>query len=97
MCPFKYKLSSIDKVDILETGDVPSNALTVGSAMHKGIECGVEAGLKEYRKNRYSINDLSLDEEFKLEQLIEKARAMLPEGEFRVSNMNLTFLILKVS
>ena len=81
MCPFKYKLSYIDKVDILETGDVPSNALTVGSAMHKGIECGVEAGLKEYRKDRYSINDLSLDEEFKLEQLIEKARAMLPEGE----------------
>lgn len=80
-CHFKYKLSYIDKLDVVEVGDVPNNALVVGSAMHKGIELGVKAGLNEYRSNRFSITDSSLDEEFKLTRLIEKARAMLPEGE----------------
>lgn len=80
-CKYKYKLSYVDKLDVIDVGDTAANALVIGTAMHKGIEEGLESALAYYRKSRFSITDLSLDEEFKLSKLVPKARAALPSGE----------------
>lgn len=76
ICPFKYKLSYIDYLDTLPN-DEANNALIIGTAMHTGIEQGVEAGI-EYYKSQYNIlSDEHYNEIIKLETLIPKVERFI--------------------
>lgn len=80
-CPYKFKLRYLDKIKTIPA-DNADNALYLGTAMHTGIEKGVEAGIKEYYDSFPVINDLHINESIKLEYLIPKVREKLPEGEY---------------
>jgi len=80
-CPYKFKLRYLDKIKTIPA-DNADNALYLGTAMHTGIEKGVEAGIKEYYESFPVINDLHINESIKLEYLIPKVREVLPEGQY---------------
>jgi hypothetical protein len=44
----------------------------------------VEAAVENYRSNYYVLTDLHINEEIKLEMLIPKVLALLPEAECEV-------------
>lgn len=76
LCPFKYKLSYLDNLDTLPT-DEPANALIVGSALHTGIEQGINAGI-DYYKSQYNIlSDEHYNEIIKLETVIPKVEKFI--------------------
>lgn len=72
--------------DGLETikPDEPDNALFLGTALHTGLEKGVDASIKEYFMQYPIITDTHINEAMKLEVMIAKAKAMIPEGEYEV-------------
>lgn len=70
-CPYKFKLSYIDKLDTLPSDD-PTNALIIGSAMHLGIEQGLQAGIEHYKSQYYILSDEHYHEIMKFESLIPK-------------------------
>lgn len=76
LCPFKYKLSYIDNLDTLPT-DEASNALIVGSALHLGIEEGVEAGIEYYKSQFNILTDEHYNEIIKLETVIPKVERFI--------------------
>lgn len=80
VCPFKYKLRYVDKIEVLPRTDDPSNALTLGVSLHTGIEQGVKAGLRSYFESFPVLDDLQVNEGIKLEYLIPKVRELVPEG-----------------
>ena len=82
-CPFKYKLHYIDKIDTLPNTEA-DNALLLGTALHTGIEKNVETAVAEYLMSFPVITDLHINEVIKLEHLIPKARAVLPEGKHEI-------------
>lgn len=79
-CPYRYRLRYIDKFGVLPNTDDPTNALILGSALHEGIEKGVEAGVSLYKNSFPIISDLHLHEVFKLENLIPKVRKLIPDN-----------------
>lgn len=80
VCPFKYKLRYLDKLNVLPRTDDPSNALTIGVALHDGIENGVKEGLRKYFESFPVIDDLQINEAIKLNYLIPKVQELIPEG-----------------
>jgi hypothetical protein len=69
-----------------------ANALTVGKAIHAGLEKGVEAAVGEYLMSFPVIGDEHIEESMKLERLIPLAKGMLPDGgEFEVEITNSDF------
>jgi phage nucleotide-binding protein len=82
-CPFKFKLSYVDELKTLKPDDA-DNALFLGTALHTGIEKGVDEALQEYFNQYPVITDLHINEAMKLEVMIPKAKRMLPRGEFEV-------------
>lgn len=82
-CPYKYKLRYIDKLKTLPNYDA-TNPLILGTALHKGLETNVETAVKEYLSYFPIITDEQIHEVIKLEILIPKAKAMLPDGESEV-------------
>lgn len=65
--------------------DAPDNALFLGTAMHTGIEKGVQAAIDEYFNQYPIITDAHINESIKLEMMIPKVRNILPqEGRFEV-------------
>lgn len=83
-CPYQYKLRYIDRLKTLPDQE-PSNALYLGTAIHEAFEKGsVEAAIESYRSNYYILSDLHIHEEIKLEHLIPKVLALLPEAECEV-------------
>lgn len=64
--------------------DEPDNALILGTALHTGIEKGVEAALHEYFFSYPVISDKHITEAIKLAIQIEKVRAILPKGKCEV-------------
>lgn len=73
----------IDKILTLKA-DNADNALFLGTALHTGIEKGVEAAINEYFMQYPVITDEHINESIKLEIMIPKAKAKLPDGEFEV-------------
>ena len=61
-----------------------SNALILGTALHEGIEKGVEAGIKKYYSSFPIIDDSQINEAMKLEFLIPKVQDLLPKGKFEL-------------
>ena len=63
--------------------DEADNPLILGSALHTGIEKGVEAGIKQYFDSYPIITDAHINEEIKLAWWIPKVQSMiLPGSQF---------------
>lgn len=58
----------------------PDNALILGTALHMGIEEGVEQALAFYQSSFPILTDDHIHEMMKLEAMIPKAKALLPPG-----------------
>ena len=78
-CPFKYRLRYVDGLDTIPNTDA-DNALILGTALHTGIEEGVEQALDFYKNSFPVLTDDHIHEMMKLEAMIPKAKAMLPPG-----------------
>lgn len=64
--------------------DKPDNALYLGTALHTGLEIGVEEAIQQYYSNYPIITDEHINEAIKLEAMIPKAKAMIPDGHNEV-------------
>lgn len=64
--------------------DKPDNALYLGTALHTGLEVGVEAAIQQYYSNYPIITDEHINEAIKLEAMIPKAKQMIPDGQNEV-------------
>ena len=62
----------------------PANALYLGTAIHAGLEKDLDAALESYASNYYQLTTEHYNEMIKLEALIPKAKARLPDGEHEV-------------
>ena len=82
-CPYQFKLHYIDGLETIFNCD-PQNALVLGHALHTGIEKDVSTAIKEYYSAYPVIKDAHITEAMKLEYLIPKVKAVLPEGEHEV-------------
>ena len=82
-CPYKFDLKYNQRLETLFNCD-PQNPLILGHALHTGIEKDVDAAIKEYYSAYPIIDDLHVNEAIKLQHLIPKAKAELPEGQHEV-------------
>lgn len=73
----------IDKILTLKPDDA-SNALVLGTALHTGLEKGLNAAIKEYYMSYPVITDQHINEAMKLEVMIPRAKQMIPDGEYEV-------------
>lgn len=90
-CKFKYKLRYIDGIRTIAPTDA-NNALLLGTAIHTGIEEGVDAGIQAYYDSFPIIDDEHVNEVIKLEYLIPKVQEMLPDGEYELSVFDSDFI-----
>lgn len=71
----------------------PDNALILGTALHTGIEEGVDRALEFYQNSFPILTDEHIHEMIKLETMIPKAAALLPQGgRFEVPIGNADFI-----
>lgn len=85
-CPFKWKLKYIDKLDTIPNWDDPVNPLIVGTAIHHGIENGVDEAIREYLMSYPIITDGHIEEVMKLKTLIPKVKELISDtAEFEVT------------
>ena len=82
-CPFKYKMRYCDGIQTIKP-DEADNALFLGTAMHTGIEKGVNEAIHEYFMQYPVITDAHINEAIKLEVMIPRAAGIIPKGEFEV-------------
>ena len=82
-CPYKYKLRYIDNIDMLDDYE-PTDALKIGTALHKGIETETDTAIKEYFNSYPVISDLHINESIKLETMIKKVKQVIPDGQHEV-------------
>lgn len=78
-CPFKYKMRYLDGIKTIAPTDA-DNPLIIGTALHTGIEKGLEAAIQEYCFSFPIITDEHINEIIKLEAVVPMAAAMLPLG-----------------
>lgn len=69
----------VEGIDTIPNTDA-DNALILGTALHTGIEEGVEQALDFYKNSFPVLTDDHIHEMMKLEAMIPKAKAMLPPG-----------------
>lgn len=60
--------------------------------MHTGLEKGVEVAIKEYYMSYPIITDRHIEEAMKFENLVPKAKKMLPKGEYEIKIENEDFI-----
>lgn len=82
-CPYQFKLRYRDKLQTIFNCD-PQSPLVLGHALHTGIEKNVDEAIKEYYAAYPVIKDAHVTEAMKLEYLIPKVKAMLPNGKHEV-------------
>lgn len=82
-CPFKFDLRYNRGIQTIFNCD-PQNPLTLGHALHTGIEKDVETAINEYYSAYPIIDDSHVNEAIKLQYLIPKVKAVLPEGDHEV-------------
>ena len=70
----------VEGIDTIPSAD-PDNALILGTALHTGIEEGVEQALEFYQNSFPVLTDDHINEMIKLEAMIPKAKALLPPAE----------------
>ena len=64
-CAYKFKLRYIDKLETLPDY-APDDPLIIGTALHTGIEEGLDAALKFYENSFPCLNDENINEIIKL-------------------------------
>lgn len=79
-CPFKYYLRYQERLKTIPD-DKFDNALYLGTALHTGLETGVNEAIQQYYSNYPIITDDHINEAMKLEVMIPKAKAMIPDGQ----------------
>lgn len=79
-CPFKFKLKYVDELETLPNLDNADNPLIIGTALHHGLEGNVENAIKEYFNSYPIITDKHEEEALKLEYLIPKGKALIPDN-----------------
>ena len=82
-CPYKYKLRYIENMEMLDDYE-PSDALKIGTALHRGIEVGTSTAIQEYYNSYPVISDQHITEAIKLETLIPKVKEVIPDGQHEV-------------
>src|SRR5574344_958535 len=75
-CPHKFMLRYLKGLTTLPDQEA-SNALYCGTAMHTGVEEGVQAGRKNYYDNYYMLDDLQINEGIKIEAFVPKVRKLI--------------------
>ena len=78
-CPYRWYLNYKLRLKTLPESNA-DNALYLGLALHKGIECGVEAGIAEYKSHYNVITDAHINYIMQLEYQIPRVIELLPEG-----------------
>lgn len=78
-CRYQYKLRYLDKVKTLPDYEA-DNALIIGTALHTGIEKDVKTAIEWYYNQFPIITDRHVEEAIKLETIIPRCKAVLPEG-----------------
>lgn len=78
-CPFRYNLRYLKGLQTVKA-DNADNALFLGTALHTGLEKGVDAAINEYYMQFPIITDAHVNEAIKTELLIPKAAAIIPKG-----------------
>lgn len=78
-CPFRWYLQYRERLKTLPETNA-DNALWLGLGLHRGIECGVEAGIAEYKSHFNVITDAHINYIMQLEYQIPRVIALLPEG-----------------
>lgn len=78
-CPYRYRLRYVEGLNTIPDTE-PDNALILGTALHMGIEEGVEQALAFYQSSFPILTDDHIHEMMKLEAMIPKAKALLPPG-----------------
>ena len=82
-CPRQFQMRYLEGLKTIPD-DKPDNALYLGTALHTGLEIGVEEAIQQYYSNYPIITDEHINEAIKLEVMIPKAKAMIPDGENEV-------------
>lgn len=82
-CPYRYDLRYNQGIKTIPP-DNADNALFLGTALHTGLEKGVDAAIQEYFMSYPIITDAHVNEAMKLEYIIPRAKALIPDGEFEV-------------
>ena len=78
-CPFMWYLKYIERLQTIPPTNA-DNALWLGLGVHKGIECGVEAGIDEYTSHFNVLTDEQINWIMQLEYQIPRVIELLPEG-----------------
>ena len=82
-CPYQYRLRYIDGLETLDDYE-PTDALKIGTALHRGIETDVSTAIQDYYNSYPIITDAHITEAIKLETMIPKVKAVIPEGQHEV-------------
>ena len=77
-CPYQFKLRYLDNLQTIPD-DAADNALYLGTALHTGIQVGIDEAIQEYYSNYPIISDEIITEAMKLEIMIQKAKQIVPE------------------
>lgn len=78
-CPYRWYLHYKRKLKTIPETNA-DNALWLGLGLHKGIECGVQAGIEEYKSHYNLITDAHINWITQLEYQIPRVIDLLPEG-----------------
>ena len=82
-CPYQYRLRYMDGLETFDEYE-PTDALKIGTALHRGIETDVPTAIQEYYNSYPIITDAHITEAIKLETMIPKVKAVIPEGQHEV-------------
>ena len=78
-CPYRWYLNYKERLKTIPETN-PDNPLWLGLGLHKGIECGVEAGIAEYKSHFNVLTDENINYIMQLEYQIPRVIELLPEG-----------------
>lgn len=78
-CPYQWYLKYIERLQTIPPTNA-DNALWLGLGVHKGIECGVQAGIDEYTSHFNVLTDEQINWILQLEYQIPRVIELLPEG-----------------
>ena len=82
-CPYQFKLRYVDGLKTYDEYEA-QDALRLGTALHTGIEKDIQTAIQEYYNSYPIITDAHITEAIKLETLIPKVKAVIPEGQHEV-------------
>lgn len=83
-CPYQYKLRYVDRLLTIDEYD-PKSPLTLGTAVHTGIETDVDQAIQYYYSQYPVVTDSHIEEVIKLSNLIPKVKNIIPaNGKFEV-------------